>query len=455
MPDKRLIFATQAVSFMNDKSINGFSKRSKAEKINWLTETFLNGDQESANLLRVYWHEDEQRQKRHDEFIENALTNFFLPFAVAPNFKINGEFHAIPMVIEESSVVAAASNAAKFWAARGGFQARIISRKKSGQIHLNYSGESAVLNDFFEQHKQQLKQSIGPLSKGMEARGGGLVSLELVDQTAQLDDYYYIDAKFETADAMGANYINSCLETMAATLKSLASNFSGFVPETATPEVVMSILSNYVPECLVEVKVTCPVSELAQEGLSGSEFANKFVRAVEIAHANPLRGVTHNKGIMNGVDAVVLATGNDFRAIEAGIHAFASRSGQYCSLSTAKITQDEFEFSMQLPLALGTVGGLTKLHPMAGVSLSILQNPSAEQLMMIVACAGLAQNFAAVRSLITTGIQKGHMKMHLLNLLSQYGATESTKSLAIEHFKTQPISARNVAEYVVKHQQDA
>ncbi|MGB1247069.1 MAG: hypothetical protein ACPG39_05690, partial [Flavobacteriaceae bacterium] len=124
MPDKRLIFATQAVSFMNDKSINGFSKRSKAEKINWLTETFLNGDQESANLLRVYWHEDEQRQKRHDEFIENALTNFFLPFAVAPNFKINGEFHAIPMVIEESSVVAAASNAAKFWAARGGFQAR-------------------------------------------------------------------------------------------------------------------------------------------------------------------------------------------------------------------------------------------------------------------------------------------------------------------------------------------
>lgn len=158
---------------------------------------------------------------------------------------------------------------------------------------------------------------------------------------------------------------------------------------------------------------------------------------------------------MNGVDAVVLATGNDFRAIEAGIHAFASRSGQYCSLSTAKITQDEFEFSMQLPLALGTVGGLTKLHPMAGVSLSILQNPSTEQLMMIVACAGLAQNFAAVRSLITTGIQKGHMKMHLLNLLSQYGATESTKSLAIEHFKTQPISARNVAEYVVKHQQDA
>ena len=157
---------------------------------------------------------------------------------------------------------------------------------------------------------------------------------------------------------------------------------------------------------------------------------------------------------MNGVDAVVLATGNDFRAVEAGIHAYACRQGQYKSLSKAKVDQDHFELSIELPLALGTVGGLTKLHPMVGVALSILQEPSAEELMKIVATAGLAQNFAAIRSLVTTGIQKGHMKMHLLNLLSQYNAQESTKIAAVEHFKSNPISARSVAEFVASHQKN-
>lgn len=210
----------------------------------------------------------------------------------------------------------------------------------------------------------------------------------------------------------------------------------------------MSILSNYVPECLVRVKVCSPISSLAQEGLSGDEFAQKFVRAVAIAQTNPLRAVTHNKGIMNGVDAVVLATGNDFRAVEAGIHAYACKDGQYSSLSQAKIENGIFEFSMELPLALGTVGGLTKLHPMVGVAMAMLQEPSAEELMKIVATAGLAQNFAAVRSLVTTGIQKGHMKMHLLNLLGQYNADEPTKIAAVEHFKSNAISARSVADFV-------
>ena len=213
----------------------------------------------------------------------------------------------------------------------------------------------------------------------------------------------------------------------------------------------MSILSNYVPECLVRVSVQCPVSDLAQSELSGAEFAEKFVRAVKIAQTNPLRAVTHNKGIMNGIDAVILATGNDFRAVEAGIHAYASKSGTYKSLSTAGVQDQWFKFSMELPLALGTVGGLTKLHPMVGVAMSILQEPSAEDLMKIVATAGLAQNFAAVRSLVTTGIQKGHMKMHLLNLLSQYNADDSIKSAAVEHFKTHTISARSVADFVAAH----
>lgn len=432
---------------MQHKTVNGFSKLSKQEKISWLSQTFLRDKPEAENLLSLYWHEDKELQKRHDEFIENALSNFYLPFAVAPNFKINDRIYAIPMVIEESSVVAAACNAAKFWLDRGGFQAAIISTFKSGQIHLNFSGNPDELQGFFAQYKADFIRSVDALSAGMKKRGGGLLDLTLINESASLEGYFYIDARFETADAMGANYINSCLETIAQKFGEVATEFNGF-KNGNHPEVVMSILSNYVPECIVRVKVNCPLSSLAQEGLSGDEFAQKFVRAVAIAKTNPLRAVTHNKGIMNGIDAVVLATGNDFRAVEAGVHAYAAKDGQYRSLSHAKIDNDIFEFSMDLPLALGTVGGLTKLHPMVGVAMSILQDPSAEELMTIVAAAGLAQNFAAVRSLVTTGIQKGHMKMHLLNLLSQYNATEPTKIAAVEHFKSNTISARSVADFV-------
>ena len=435
---------------MDNKTINGFSKLSKKEKINWLSQSFLKDKPEAVNLLSVYWHSDDERQKRHDEFIENPLSNFYLPFAIAPNFKIDQALYAIPMVIEESSVVAAASNAAKFWLDRGGFQTRVISNIKSGQIHLNYSGEPSVLHRFFTEHKTQLTSSVDALSAGMKSRGGGLMDLTLIDESASLKGYFYLDARFKTADAMGANYINSCLESIAQSFNDLAAKFDGFKSEDL-PEVVMSILSNYVPECLVRVSVSCPQSSLAQAGLSGEEFAQKFVRAVDIARTNPKRAVTHNKGIMNGVDAVVLATGNDFRAVEAGIHAYACRDGQYRSLSQGTITQGNFESSMDLPLALGTVGGLTKLHPMVGVAMSILQEPSAEELMKIVAAAGLAQNFAAVRSLVTTGIQKGHMKMHLLNLLSQNNADEPTKIAAVEHFKSNTISARSVADFVASY----
>src|SRR5690606_14979945 len=164
-------------------------------------------------------------------------------------------------------------------------------------------------------------------------------------------------------------------------------------------------------------------------------FAERFVQAVQIAEVEPFRAVTHNKGIMNGIDAVILATGNDFRAVEAGVHAYAAKNGQYSSLSHAKIENGIFSFWLEVPLALGTVGGLTSLHPLVKLSLEMLENPSASQLMEIVAVAGLAQNFAALRSLTTTGIQDGHMKMHLLNILNQFEATEEEKTTLINHFK--------------------
>ena len=193
----------------------------------------------------------------------------------------------------------------------------------------------------------------------------------------------------------------------------------------------MSILSNYAPDCLVKAEVSCEVKELnIREEYDG--FCEKFIQAVKIAELDVSRAVTHNKGIMNGIDAVAIATGNDFRAIEAGIHAYASRKGKYTSLSKASIENGIFNFSIEIPLALGTVGGITNLHPLVKLALDMLDNPTAEELMQITASVGLAQNYGALRSLITSGIQKGHMKMHLINILNSLEASESEKKLAIE-----------------------
>jgi hydroxymethylglutaryl-CoA reductase len=206
----------------------------------------------------------------------------------------------------------------------------------------------------------------------------------------------------------------------------------------------MCILSNYVPECLVRAEVSCPIDQLYEK--DANILAEKFAQAVKIAEIEPYRAVTHNKGIMNGVDAVVIATGNDFRAVEAGIHAFASRNGKYSSLSHVEIKDGIFRFWLDLPLALGTVGGLTKLHPLAKLSLELLQNPTAEDLMQIVAAAGLAQNFAALRALTTTGIQKGHMKLHLTNIIKLLDVTEEEKTFLIQYFENKTISHKAVID---------
>jgi len=215
----------------------------------------------------------------------------------------------------------------------------------------------------------------------------------------------------------------------------------------------MSIFSNYVPNCLVRAEVSCKVEDLKDKTISGIAFAEKFVRAVNIAEIEPYRAVTHNKGIMNGIDAVVLATGNDFRAVEAGVHAYAVKNGKYSSLTHAKIEEGVFTFWIELPLALGTVGGLTGLHPLVKVALDILGKPSAKELMQIVAVAGLAQNFAALRSLTTTGIQEGHMKMHLMNILNQFNATHEEKEEIIQHFKTHTVTHSAVVSEIEKLRQ--
>jgi hydroxymethylglutaryl-CoA reductase len=432
-----------------NNAISGFSKLSKEEKINWIANHYFSNPTEAINLLQSYWNEDANVQKLHDDFIENTITNFYLPLGIAPNFIINGKEVTIPMAIEESSVVAAAAKSAKFWSTRGGFTASVLNIEKIGQVHFIYTGDSNKLEEFFSQLKPQLFSDTETITKNMRQRGGGILNIELRNQTDKLPGYFQLHATFDTQDSMGANFINSCLEQFAKTFKQEALRFDAFSEAEKNIEIVMSILSNYVPNCIVRAEVSCKVDELAEKKIENpQEFAEKFVRAIQIAQVEPFRAVTHNKGIMNGIDAVVLATGNDFRAVEAGIHAYAARDGRYRSLSSAKIENGIFSFWIEIPLALGTVGGLTSLHPLVKFSLTMLENPSAKELMQIVAVAGLAQNFAALRSLTTTGIQEGHMKMHLNNILNQLEATADERNLVRDHFKENVVSHAAVVSFV-------
>jgi len=436
---------------MKEKLINGFSKLSKNEKIEWLLLNFSGDPKKAIEQIEGFWHPDSELQQILDGFSENTITNFPMPLGIAPNFLVNGDPYAVPMVIEESSVVAAAASAAKFWQMRGGIRARVISTKKVGQVHFLWQGEGSKLRAHLPQIREELLREAAPLTINMEKRGGGILDINLLELCEEEPDYFQLRVTFETCDSMGANFINSVLESFARSLTEWTSRQEQFPEEERQVEIIMAILSNYTPECIVRAEVECPLEQLenACEGIDQDTFARKFRLAVRAAEIDPYRATTHNKGIYNGVDAVVLATGNDFRAVEAAGHAFAARDGQYRSLSHCEITDKTFRFWLKLPLALGTVGGLTHLHPLASLSLDILGNPSAPRLMEIVAATGLAQNFAALRSLTTTGIQKGHMKMHLQNILNHLGATESQKQEATVFFRDRTVSFQAVRDFIL------
>jgi len=426
--------------------LEGFSRLSQNEKLR-IIASLIPDFPETENLLKSFRHGNPDVQKIIDEIAENTISNYHLPLAVAPNFLINGKEYIVPMVTEESSVVAAAAYAARFWAKNGGFHARIVSDSKTGQIHFLWPGK---LNELDEKHsllERFLQEKTSDLTGKMEQRGGGIRSVQIVTNPEIKPDYYQLLVTFGTADAMGANFINSVLERMALVMKDF---FVQHYPHWPEPEIVMAILSNYTPDCVVEVEMSAPFSALApvSAGFSPAAFADRFVLAIDIAKKDVYRAVTHNKGIMNGVDAVVLATGNDFRAVEAGVHAWASRNGRYESLSNARIEKDQLVVSLSLPLSLGTTGGLTSLHPLAAFSIRLLGNPSARELMQIAAATGLASHFSAIRALVTTGIQKGHMKMHLNNILLKLNATPEEKQKAEMHFQERTISYSAVRDFI-------
>jgi hydroxymethylglutaryl-CoA reductase len=428
--------------------ISGFSKLGKDEKINWLASQVGINDQNLIFDLKKFWHQDENEQKIFDEFAENTLTNYYLPFGIAPNFLINGKVYSVPMVIEESSVVAAAAKSAKFWLSRGGFKTRVISTEKNGQVHFFWKGDREILYNLFESNLKRIEDALYPIAKNMINRGGGIKNLSILDKTQDIPDYYQLFLTFETCDAMGANFINSILEKLANEFKAIVTEKYPLFSEQLI--INMSILSNYTPQSIVKAEVECDINDFVDDtnSFTPHEFANRFVSALKIANVDTYRAVTHNKGIFNGIDAVVVATGNDFRAVEACGHAYAARSGKYSSLSNAKIENNKFHFSLEIPLSVGVVGGLTTLHPIAKSSLCILGNPHATELMQIIAAVGLAQNFSAVKSLITTGIQKGHMKMHMINILKQLNANEVEIEACKSYFTDKVVSFTEVRNFL-------
>jgi len=440
---------------MDDSIVQGFSKYTKQQRIDALIQKY-GFDLNLAQWLSSFEASDENTQKIINDLSENLVSNFHLPFSIAPNFVVNGKNLFFPLVSEESSVVAALGNAAGFWARRGGFHAEVLGTEKKGQVHFRWNGNLEYLQSLFPEITLKLRTESAFLVAKMKERGGGVSGIELKSLPQILPNYFQLDVGFETCDAMGANFINSCLEQFGKSLQDYFLTSEKVSKGQRECEIIMAILSNYTPESRVRAWVECPVTELL-DGKTESEclqFALKFEQAVRISQADVSRAVTHNKGIFNGVDALAVATGNDFRAIEACGHAFAARNGRYAGLTDVQIHDGSFRFSIELALAVGVVGGVTAVHPLAKLAMQILYKPSASELMMYLAVAGLASNFGAVKALVSVGIQQGHMKMHLSNILNQLNVPEENRAEIQQHFQDKTVSFSAVEEYLKNLKRD-
>jgi hydroxymethylglutaryl-CoA reductase len=433
---------------MDNSIIQGFSKYTKQQRINALIQKY-GFESDLADWLGSFEATDETIRKIIGDLSENPVSSFHLPFSIAPNFVVNGKYLFFPLVSEESSVVAALANAAGFWAKRGGFNAEVLGAEKKGQVHFKWNGNPEYLESLFLEIKSKLLAESAFLTAKMEERGGGITEIELKSLPHILPNYFQLDVGFETCDAMGANFINSCLEQFGKSLQDYFHTSDKVSTGQRECEIIMAILSNYTPESRVRAWVEFPVSDLL-EGKSVEEnihFAEKFEQAIRISQADVSRAVTHNKGIFNGIDALAMATGNDFRAIEACGHAFAARNGHYSGLTDVQIQDGMFRFSIEIAMAVGVVGGVTAVHPLSKLAMRILENPTAPELMMYLAVAGLASNFGAVKALVSVGIQQGHMKMHLSNILNQLNIPEEKRTEIQSYFQDKTVSFSAVEAY--------
>ncbi|GEK90787.1 hydroxymethylglutaryl-CoA reductase, degradative [Alkalibacterium kapii] len=351
-----------------------------------------------------------------NHMIENYIGNYSMPLGVAMNYVIDQEEAVVPMAIEEPSVIAASSFAAKIIGASGGFKTSVTQRMMIGQVTLKAVPDLTAAEQKIKEAKNEILSRANEAHPSIVERGGGAKNLKvrLLSDNAhpEIPSYLSVHVHINTQEAMGANIVNTMMESIAPYLEELTQGTA-----------LLRILTNYATECLATATCVIPSHKLKTEEFSGEEVRDRIIEATEIATIDPYRAVTHNKGIMNGVDAVVLASGNDWRAIEAGVHAYASRSGQYRSLTSwTKNDTGDLVGELTLPLPVGTVGGSISIHPGAKLAHSIMQNPSAQKLERIIVSVGLAQNFAAVRALVTEGIQKGHMGLHARSLAISAGA---------------------------------
>ena len=358
-----------------------------------------------------------------DHMIENAVGLFSLPLGIAQNFIVNGKPVLVPMVVEEPSVVAAVSYMAKL-AQPGGFKAWMHSQEMIGQVQLLDLADLNAARSLIESHKPELLEQVRALNPGLTRHGGGVRELEVrrIEQSP-IGSFLVVHLILDAADAMGANMVNTAVESLAPLLAELTG-----------ARAHLRILSNLSDRRLATAEVSLSLEKLAFEGFGGEQVRDGVIEACAFAEADPYRAATHNKGIMNGVDAVLLATGNDWRAVEAGAHAYAARGGHYSSLSTWTAGEDgSLKGSLTLPLAIGIVGGATRVHPAAKTNLKLMGVEHASDLGEIIASVGLAQNLAALRALATEGIQKGHMTLHARQVALAAGAAdEQVEALARE-----------------------
>lgn len=351
-----------------------------------------------------------------DSMIENQLATYQLPFGVALNFLIDNQEYVVPMAIEEPSVVAAASSAAKLFAPFGGFKTATTARTMIGQVILTDVPHCSEASVVLESAKIEIVQGANNAHPSIVRRGGGAHAISVnhieADVASGVPEFLILHLYVKTLEAMGANIINTMMEAIIPLIEELSGG-----------RALMGILSNYATECLATATTRIPAAALATKNWSGEEVRDRIILASHVATVDPYRAVTHNKGIMNGIDAVVLATGNDWRAISAGIHAYASRSGQYRSLTTwSKGENGDLVGELTVPLPVGAVGGSISFHPGAKIAHELLGHPDATTLESIIASVGLAQNFSAIRALVTEGIQRGHMALHSRSLAISAGA---------------------------------
>ncbi|MDE2820216.1 MAG: hydroxymethylglutaryl-CoA reductase, degradative [Chloroflexota bacterium] len=348
-----------------------------------------------------------------DLMIENVIGRYSLPFGVATNFLINDIDYLVPMVIEEPSVVAACSFAAKLFRAGGGFQASSDDSLMTGQIQLLDVKDRDRVVGAIEQHKAEIIDKANETAGSIKERGGGAVDLRTrIFKNTSIGEMIVVHLLYDARDAMGANAVNTALE-----------HVSPFIEKISGARANLRILSNLSDHRRVWAEGSIPASAFGKEYASGEEVIDGILEAAVFAELDPYRAATHNKGIMNGIDALLIATGNDWRAVEAGAHAYAARAGRYSSLSRWwKDESGDLRGRIELPLAVGIVGGATRVHRLAQTALKILGLRSARQLAEVAAAVGLAQNLAAMRALATDGIQSGHMRMHARQLAIAAGA---------------------------------